>query len=257
MAWDPKLYGRFAAPRLRPALALLSGVPELEARRIIDLGCGSGVLMGPLTSRWPEATVTGVDSSEEMLTLARQDHPAADWPQVAWVNADIKTWKPQEPPDLIVSKAALHWVGDHDLLLPRLLDSLAEGGVLAIQVPGNFEEPSHRIIRDATDQGPWRGRVPTRPAGILEPRNYHDLLAPQASTVEIWETIYHHVLTGPDPVFEWLRGSALRPVLAALNEGEIEPFEALCRNALAQAYPPRPDGSTLFPFRRVFIVARR
>lgn len=257
MAWDPKLYGRFAAPRLRPALDLLTGVPALEARTIIDLGCGSGVLMDPLTSRWPDAMVTGIDSSDEMLAQAREKHPAADWPRVSWVKDDIITWKPQTPPDLIVSNAALHWVRDHDLLLPRLLETLAEGGVLAVQVPGNFEEPSHRIIRDATDQGPWRGRVPTRPAGILEPNAYYDLLAPQASGVEIWETIYHHVLTGPDPVFEWLRGSALRPVLAALHEGEIEPFEALCRNALADAYPPQPDGSVLFPFRRVFIIARR
>ncbi len=257
MAWDPKLYGRFAAPRLRPALDLLTGVPDMPAGRIVDLGCGSGVLMGPLTSRWPDATVTGVDSSDEMLALARKDHPAADWPQVDWVNADIVTWQPAAPPDLIVSNAALHWVSDHELLFPRLLDGLAEGGVLAVQVPGNFDQPSHRIIRDVTDQGPWRGRVPARPAGILEPRAYSDLLADKATSVEIWETVYHHVLTGQDPVFEWLRGSALRPILAALNEGEIEPFEALCRNALAQAYPPRPDGSVAFPFRRVFIVARR
>lgn len=257
MAWDPKLYGRFAAPRLRPALDLLTGVPDLAAKSIIDLGCGSGVLVGPLTNRWPEATVTGVDSSEEMLALARNTHPAAEWPKVDWVNADIVTWTPETPPDLIVSNAALHWVGDHELLFPRLLASLSDGGALAVQVPGNFDQPSHRIIRDVTDQGPWRGRVPARPAGILEPDAYYDLLADEATGVEIWETVYHHVLTGPDPVFEWLRGSALRPVLAALNEGEIEPFEAMCRNALAQAYPPRPDGSVPFPFRRVFIVARR
>ena len=257
MPWDPRQYLAFAGPRLRPGLDLIGRIPELAARRIFDLGCGTGELTARLGERWPEARVTGLDSSAEMLERAGASYPAAASPRLDWAQGDIATWRPDAPPDLVYSNAALHWVGDHNTLFPRLMGLLAPGGALAVQMPRNFDQPTHRLLRQTVGQGPWRDRIALAFEAVLEPAAYYDLLAPGTASLDIWETRYFHVLSGENPVLDWVKGTALRPVIDALSGASLDDFLARYGAALAQAYPRRSDGTTLLPFRRLFMVARK
>ena len=252
--WEPAQYLKFTEPRLRPALDLLAAVPLARAEHIYDLGCGPGNMAAHLRARWPEAAITGVDSSAEMLAVARAAHP-----DVTWAEADLAAWAPEAPGDILYSNASLQWLGDHGTLFQHLVHCLAPGGVLAAQMPRNFASPSHTLIREVAADGPWSGRLegvgPRDPVGA--PESYYEHLAPHARTIDIWETVYLHALEGLDPVVEWNRGTALRPVLAALDdEAERAAFLAEYAGRVRAAYPPRPDGRTLFPFRRLFIVAQ-
>jgi trans-aconitate 2-methyltransferase len=254
MTWNPERYLAFGDQRTRPAVDLLARVPLASAARIADLGCGPGNATRLLLERWPEADVVGVDGSSEMLAKAAGSGLAA-----TWIEADIADWAPDEPLDLIYSNAALHWLDDHASLLPRLMSELRPQGVLAVQMPRNFEAPSHALLRQIARDGPWAERL----TGFLEAPQvaasgwYYDLLAPHAATVDIWETIYLHVLEGDDPVLRWTRSTTLRPVMEALDEKWFAAFEAAYAARLREAYPRRPDGRTLFAFRRLFMVAQR
>jgi trans-aconitate 2-methyltransferase len=252
--WDPAKYLEFAGHRLRPAVDLLARVPAATPRVVHDLGCGAGNVTRLLRERWPDAHVTGVDGSATMLAAARSAVPG-----VTWVEADIGSWRGPRPADVVFSNAALHWLDDHARLFPRLVDGLAPGGTLAVQMPRNHGAPSHTEMVLAAEAGPWRDRL--RPAlrarPVAEPAVYHDILAPHVSRLDIWETAYLHVLEGDNPVVEWTRGSSLKPLLDALAEPERSAFEAEYARRIARAYPPRPDGRTLYPFRRLFIVAVR
>lgn len=253
-AWDPRQYLRFSGHRLRPAVDLLNRIDLAEPKRIVDLGCGAGNVTVLLRDRWPSAALTGVDGSADMLAQARA--AAAD---VKWIEADMARWTPAAPPDLIYSNAALHWLGDHEALFPRLVDMLAPGGVLAVQMPRNFGAPSHTAMADAARSGPWRDRLEPllRPPPVSEPDVYYGLLAPLAATIDIWETDYLQVLEGDDPVAEWTKGTWLRPLLDALEEPDRSGFELVYRERVRAAYPRRADGRTLFPFRRLFVIAQR
>jgi trans-aconitate 2-methyltransferase len=253
MGWDPGQYLKFADQRLRPAVDLLGRV-DLEAPRdVYDLGAGAGNVTRLIKARWPGASVTGVDDSGAMLAKA-----AATAPEIAWQEADLATWQAPRAADLIYSNAAFHWVGDHARLFPRLLASLAPGGVLAVQMPCNFAAPSHTAIAEAALGGPWRERLEPllRPVPVADPAFYYGVLAPVAAGIDIWETEYLQVLEGRDPVKEWTKGTWLKPLLDALDVPERAAFEARYAELVARAYPPRADGRTLFPFRRLFIVAR-
>jgi trans-aconitate 2-methyltransferase len=254
LTWDPTRYLSFGDERTRPALDLLARVPLTDAARVADLGCGPGNSTALLAERWPEAAIIGVDSSPEMLAKAR-----ASGVRATWLQADIAAWAPDRPLDLIYSNAALHWLGDHAALLPRLQSQLRAEGVLAVQMPRNFAAPSHALLRETAANGPWAGHL----AGILDerpvaaPEWYYDLLAPLTRELDIWETEYLHVLEGDDPVLRWSRGTALRPLMEALDAEQFAAFEAAYAARLRAAYPRRPDGRTLFPFRRLFIIAQR
>ena len=256
--WDPKLYLTFADHRLRPALELLARVPLARPRTIYDLGCGAGNVTRLLGERWPEAAVTGVDSSREMLDAAVKE-PVA----VRWVEADVRSWRPETPPDLIFSNATLHWVEDHRTLFPRLAGALAPGGCLAVQMPLSWHAPSHRLMRETLAAGgPGGGAIGSdalrAEAGrrwVEDAATYYELLAPRASNVDVWETEYLQVLEGDDPVLRWVQGTGLRPILNALHDDERARFLAEYGRRLRAAYPRRADGLTLFPFRRLFIVA--
>ncbi len=254
MTWQPECYLAFADQRTRPARDLLARVPLANPGRVVDLGCGPGNSTALLAERWPKAAIIGVDSSPEMLAQAR-----ASGVRASWVEADIGPWAPDRPLDLIYSNAALQLLGEHATLLPRLLDRLAADGVLAVQMPRNFGAPSHVLMSETARSGPWADRL----AGILDrpsvaaPAWYHDLLAPPAAALDIWETEYLHVLAGDDPVLNWVRGTALGPVMHALDRDQFAAFEAAYAERLRAAYPRRADGGTLFPFRRLFIVAQR
>jgi trans-aconitate 2-methyltransferase len=250
--WDPAQYLRFADQRLRPALDLLGRIDMARPTEIVDLGAGTGNVTRLLKDRWPEARVTGVDASPDMLAKA-----TAAGPDIVWERADLATWRPARPPDLIYSNAALHWLGDHARLFPSLASALAPGGVLAVQMPHNFSAPSHTAIAEAARSGPWRTTLEPllRPTPVAEPAFYFDVLRSHAAGLDIWETEYLQILDGEQPVKEWVKGTWLRPLLDALEEPARGRFEARYAELVARAYPRRPDGRTLLPFRRLFIVA--
>ncbi|MGH7391960.1 MAG: methyltransferase domain-containing protein [Candidatus Rokuibacteriota bacterium] len=252
MSWDPAQYLKFAGQRLRPAVDLLARVDAERPAEVYDLGAGAGNVTRLLKERWPEARITGVDDSREMLAKA-----AAAAPEIAWELADLATWRPARPADVIFSNAALHWIGDHDRLFPALLAGLPPGGVLAVQLPRNFSAPSHTAITEAARSGPWRARLEPllRPSPVAEPAFYFDLLTSRVAALDMWETEYLQVLEGEHAIREWVKGTWLRPLLDALEEPERSRFEARYTELVAPAYPRRPDGRTLFPFRRLFIVA--
>ena len=235
MPWDPSQYLRFADHRTRPAIDLLARIPVETPRVVYDLGAGAGNVTRLLRQRWPHARIVGVDASAEMLQRAR-----AALPDVTWAQADVATWRAPEPADVIFSNAALHWLGDHSQLFPRLVGELARGGVLAVQMPRNFEAPQQTAIAEAVRDGPWRQWLEPllRAAPVGRPASYFDLLTQLVADVDIWETEYLQVLEGADAVFKWVF------------------FEAY-RRRLAEAYPQRADGWTLFPFKGIFIVAVR
>ncbi|HYE51736.1 MAG TPA: methyltransferase domain-containing protein [Azospirillaceae bacterium] len=253
MAWDPAQYELFQAARARPGHDLIAALPPLRPRHVADLGCGTGGLTRRLAEQYPDAEVMGLDSSPAMLAKA-----GATPGRVAWSLGDIAHWHAPGPMDLVFSNAALHWLEDHAALFPRLMRTLAPGGVLAVQMPRNFASPSHALIRRVAAEGPWAERLAPalREAPVHEPAAYHRWLAPHAAHVDVWETEYLHLLDGADPVLEWTRGTALLPVQETLEPAEFAEFLARYRDLLRAAYPPERDGRTLFPFRRLFIVAR-
>lgn len=252
--WNPSQYLKFAGERVRPALDLLARVALDDPALIYDLGCGPGHVTEALRARWPEARIVGADNSAEMLA-----HAAEQYPHGEWVLADIGDWKPEAPADLIYANAALHWLDDHHRLLPRLMQSLAPGGVLAVQMPRNHPEPSHTGIAETAADGPWAARLEPllREAPVHLPDVYYDILAPHAAELALWETTYVQPMRGDDPVAAWTRGSALKPLLDALDGGQRDAFFAAYAARMRAAYPKRSDGTTLFPFRRTFFVARR
>ena len=251
MRWDPSQYSRFARERLQPGIDLVSHLPEVPARRVVDLGCGTGELTELLASRFPNAVeVTGIDNSEAMLAKARSRLGRARY---EW--GDIATWRPREKVDVLFSNAVYQWLPDHHALFRRLIDFIAVGGVFAAQMPRNFAAPSHSMMRELAESPPYAGRVDLLSEPVLSPELYYNILSPLSADVQIWETEYLHVLEGDDPVFEWTRGTALLPVYAGLQGQELDAFLAEYKARLRSAYPRRSDGKTLFPFRRIFLVA--
>ncbi|MCB1184768.1 methyltransferase domain-containing protein [bacterium] len=260
-AWEPALYEAFADHRLRPGLDLMLRLPASAPRRIVDLGCGTGRLTALLAARFPAAAVVGIDHAPDMLAVAREAGAAGA--RVEWREAYLRTWEPEGPCDLVFSNAALHWLPDHAGLWPRLIAALAPGGTLAVQMPLSWSLPSHRLMRETLALGgpggqgigpdPLRAALARPP--VADPAFYHDLLAPHFAAVDVWSTEYLQVLTGADPVLEWVRATGLRPVVESLAPTDRDTFLAVYRERLREAYPRRPDGTTLYPFRRLFMVA--
>jgi trans-aconitate 2-methyltransferase len=256
MAWNAARYLAFAGERTRACRDLAARLEIPSPRRVIDLGCGPGNSTAVLAARWPDAQITGLDSSPEMLAAARAAHPA-----VQWVEGDIAGWavSAADPFDLVFSNAALQWVPDHAALLPLLLAHVAPGGALAFQVPVSFDSPAQRLIRELADSPGWRNRFCSRPADWHSepPGFYYDVLASDSARVDLWQTDYFHVMDGPEAIVEWYRGTGLRPFLDALPQGDREAFLAEYLTALRPWYPPQADSRVLFPFRRLFVVSYR
>lgn len=255
IGWEPAQYGRFSDERAVPFRDLMRRVDVPWATFLLDLGCGPGSLTAELSARWPAARVVGVDSSEAMLAEARElERPG----RLEFVLADLRTFEPVEPVDVLVTNATLQWVPGHLELLGRLASFLADGGTLALQVPGNFAEPSHTLLRDLACSRRWSSLLDGR---ILPWPSAHDpaayLLTLQELGLEAtaWETTYVQVLGGEDAVLQWMKGAALRPVLAALEPNEGEAFLAEYEAVLRRAYPTRSRG-TLLPYRRIFAIGR-
>lgn len=248
-SWDPALYLDFNDHRSRPFHDLLARVGATAPRRAVDLGCGPGHLTGQLAARWPDAKISALDSSAEMVAAARERGIDA-------VQADVADWMPEADDDVVVTNAVLQWVPDHQRLLPLWLAVMPAGGWFALQVPGNFGAPSHDLIREVLDEPRWSGQVVIRDAlAVPEPIEYADLLADTGADVDVWETTYLQRVTGPDPVLNWISSTALRPVRDALSAEDYAAFRDDLAPRLRAAYPARPDGTTWFPFRRIFAVA--
>jgi trans-aconitate 2-methyltransferase len=251
--WEPRTYLRYAEVRFRAGLDLIARIPKNEYRTIYDLGCGTGHLTRTLAENFAQAKVTGVDSSPEMLAEARRE-----FPKMTWVQGDIFSWRPPAPADLIFSNAAFQWVPDHKTLLPSLMNELRPGGVLAAQMPRHFDTPSHIELRKLVKQPRWRSKLQhLLIAPIASPEMYWQWLLPRSSNLDLWETIYLHVLDGKDPVVNFMRGTALRPFLTVLSEREASQFLSAFAKQMEAAYPPQSSGQTLFPFRRLFLIAQR
>jgi trans-aconitate 2-methyltransferase len=255
--WDPAGYLRFAGERARPFVDLLGRVGAETPSSVVDLGCGEGTMTATLAERWPGARVTGVDSSAEMLAAAATSAAPG---RVEFVRGDVADWAPDEPVDVVVSNAVLHWMPGHERLLTRWAGWLRPGGWMGVQVPGNFRAPTHALLGQLCHSPRWGSRLADaapRPDAVLEPAGYLDVLTAAGLSPDVWETTYLHVLSGADPVLGWVRSTVLRPVLDRLDEDDAAAFTAEYAAALRAAYPARPDGRTLLPFRRVFAAAFR
>ena len=250
MRWDPAGYLEFHQPRGRAFHDLVARVDAQLPRRVVDLGCGPGHLTTSLAQRWPGAVIEAFDSSVEMVQQARE----------LGLNAmllDADEWMPLPDSDVVVCNAVLQWVPGHAELIRRWLAALPPGAWFAMQVPGNFDAPSHVLVRELASQPHWRQLMGgLRDAPVPEPVDYGELLAAAGAEVDVWETTYLHRLVGSNPVLEWIKATALRPVRAALDDAQWAAFRDELAPALEAAYPQRVDGSTWFPFRRIFAVAR-
>ncbi|MDE1195835.1 MAG: trans-aconitate 2-methyltransferase [Pseudomonas sp.] len=254
MSWSAKQYSMFEQQRTRPVRDLVAAIPTPQVKTAIDLGCGPGNSTEVLAERFPDAQITGMDSSEDMLNDARQRLP-----RLSFELADIGSWNPDRTYDVILANASLQWVPDHAELYPRLVGRLNPGGSLAVQTPDNLEEPAHRLAREIAASGPWASKI----ASVKHPDRhpaayYYELLQPYCVEVDVWRTTYHHPLAGGhEAVVEWFKGSALRPYLQKLDASEQSAFLDAYLKAISQAYPALPDGTVLLPFPRLFIVAKR
>lgn len=251
--WDPDKYLTFADDRARPFYDLLSRVGADDPRRVVDLGSGAGNLTAQLSRRWPAAVVEAVDSSPEMVAAARERGVHASV-------ADLRSWTPQPDTDVVLSNAALQWVPEHRELLVRWAGRLEAGSWLAVQMPGNFESPSHAAVRAVARREPFAELlrdIPFRVGTAVDtPSRYAELLLDAGCTVDAWETTYIHQLTGEYPVLDWISGTALVPVRDRLDERHYQQFRDELIPLLAESYPSRSNRSTFFPFRRVFVVAQ-
>ncbi len=256
-AWNPAQYRRFEAERDRAALDLLVRIPpDLDPREIWDLGCGTGRHAALLKRRHPDARVHGLDSSADMLEQARGLEADVDWRL-----GDITGWTPGRPADLIFANASLQWLPDHERLFLGLAEALASGGVVAVQMPMAWESRHHRLMRAVAAEGPWADSLAgvDTIAPLLTAEAYYGVLSPACGQIDIWSTTYLHALDGPDAVLEWMKGTALRPYLTALADDAAmrTAFLSALGRALSDAFARGPDGRTLLPFRRLFLVARR
>jgi trans-aconitate 2-methyltransferase len=251
--WNPDVYLAFADHRGRPFYDLLSRVNAANPRRVVDLGCGPGNLTLSLSQRWPDSVIEAVDSSPEMVAAARERGVDA-------VVGDVTAWSPKPDTDVVLSNAALQWVPEHPELLVRWAGELAPGSWIAMQVPGNFDAPSHLALKKVARHAPFANPLrdmPFRDGSIVHtPAQYAEMLTDAGCSVDTWETTYIHELTGETPVLDWISGTALTSVKSRLSPEAYQQYRHQLIPLLAEAYPPRQDGRTFFPFRRIFVVAQ-
>ncbi len=251
--WSPATYLKFEDERTRPARDLLAQVRSGAVQKIVDVGCGPGNSTELLAARYPAAEVIGLDNSPAMLEAARRRLPRV---RFEFANADV--WVPNADVELVFANAIYQWVPRHLEHLPRILAALPAGATLAVQMPDNLSEPTHRLMREVAHAGAWNGRLagaardPLPPAGV-----YYDALRPMAARLDIWRTTYHHVLPGADAIVEFVSSTGLRPFLDPLSEAERKEFIAIYSARVAAAYPPLADGNVLLAFPRLFLVAER
>lgn len=252
--WRPEDYLRFNDERSRPARDLVAWIPLKVPELVYDLGCGPGNSTTLLHEAYPQAKLVGLDTSETMLAKARKDLP-----QVRFMEADMATWPGDPNADLLYANASFQWVPDHVSVLLRLLEGLKARGVLALQMPDNLDEPSHRLMRETAESEPW-AKALRHAAGSREvirtPNDYYTLLKPHCRSLDIWHTAYYHALEGVQGIVDFVSTTGLRPYLDPLDEEKRGKFVETYRNNLAKAYPVALDGKVLMRFPRIFIVAQ-
>jgi trans-aconitate 2-methyltransferase len=256
VSWSAKQYTAFEDERTRPVRDLVSAIPAIEARLVIDLGCGPGNSTEVLAARFPKASILGLDSSPDMIAAARLRLPNAQFSV-----GSIEAWTDSGPFDVILANAVLQWIPNHRTLLPELVARLATGGGIAIQMPDNLGDPAHQLMREVAAEGPWAETLEAAAAArppLGEAGWYYELLRPLCAKVDVWRTTYYHPLPGgPGAIVEWFKGSGLRPFLEPLDSGKRAAYLERYAAAVARAYPPLADGSVLLPFPRLFMVAIR
>jgi trans-aconitate 2-methyltransferase len=251
--WSAEQYLKFEDERTRPARELLAQVPVAAPRKVADIGCGPGNSTALLVERWPDAAVIGVDTSADMLRQARERLP-----QHKFIEANVAHWAPPPGTDVLFANAVFQWVPDHLKHLKRLVAGLEQGGVLAVQMPDNLDEPSHIMMREVAFQEPWRHQLSKAAElrdSLPKPGVYYDALRPLCSRLEIWHTVYNHVLDDAPAIVEWVKGTGLRPFIDPLDLHERKTYLAAYTARVAAAYPPQADGKVLLRFPRIFIVA--
>lgn len=251
--WNAEQYLKFEDERTRPARDLLAQVPSTAPRKVADIGCGPGNSTALLVERWPQATVIGIDTSADMLRQARERLP-----EHKFIEANVAHWAPPAGTDVLFANAVFQWVPDHMKHLKRLLSSLDEGGVLAVQMPDNLDEPSHIMMREVAFQEPWRHQLSKAAElrdSLPKPGVFYDALRPFCSRLEIWHTVYNHVLDDATQIVEWVKGTGLRPFIDPLELPERKAYLAAYTARIAAAYPPQSDGKVLLRFPRLFLVA--
>jgi trans-aconitate 2-methyltransferase len=255
MTWSAAQYVKFEQERTRPVRDLVQRIPLAEIATAVDIGCGPGNSTEVLRERYPGARIIGLDSSPDMIKAARERLP-----DIAFEAADIREWLPKAPLDVILANAVLQWIPDHETLLPALIAKLSPGGALAVQMPDNLDEPSHRLMREVASDRLWAAKLKYAAAARVERHPaawYFQLLRSHTTNVDVWVTTYFHPLAGARAIVEWLKGTGLRPFLDPLETSEREAFLARYEAAIARAYPAEADGTVLLPFPRLFLVATR
>jgi trans-aconitate 2-methyltransferase len=256
LSWSAKQYVVFEDERTRPVRDLLAALPPIDARRVIDLGCGPGNSTQVLADRYPAAQVDGIDSSQDMIDAARRRLP-----RIEFSVGRVQDFAAPGPFDVILANAVFQWVPDHDVLLPNLVGKLAAHGALAVQMPDNLDGPAHRLMREIAEEGPWAAKLAAASAARTAPAAadwYYQLLRPLCARVDLWRTTYYHPLSGgANSVVEWFKGSGLRPFIDPLSDAERGAYIERYTAAIAKAYTPLADGTVLLPFPRVFLLAIR
>jgi trans-aconitate 2-methyltransferase len=228
---------------------------EDAARSCIDIGCGPGNSTELLAARFPEARVAGIDQSPNMVEAARKRLPGLDF-QVA----DLQTFEPRQACDLIFANAVLQWVPHHASLLARLASFLTRGGCLAVQMPNNTDEPSHRLMKEVAREGAWAGALSAAASArsaIGSFDDYYTWLLRAGCSVDLWQTTYVHPLDGPAAIVEWFKSTGLKPYLDPLGPDLQAGYLARYAAEIARAYPVQADGTVLLRFPRLFFVAKR
>ena len=249
--WDPNQYLQFISQRTQPCIDLVARINLDEVNDVVDLGCGPGNSTEVLAKKFPRATIVGFDNSPDMIAQAKKDYP-----QFTFAPGDAATWTANRKCDVILANAVFQWVAHHESLLPRLVQQLRHRGVLAVQMPRNFESPTHTVLREIASRPQWDQKVRTRDLHWAQPPDfYFDLLSPITSKLEIWETEYIHIMPDHDAIVQWYKGTGLRPYLEPLSSDDQEKFIAEYKDEIAKQYPPQKTGQVLFPFRRIFFLA--
>jgi trans-aconitate 2-methyltransferase len=255
--WDPNQYLQFADERTLPCRDLVRRININAPASIIDLGCGPGNSTAVISERWPDAKITGLDSSSDMIAAARRSQPKNNW-----VVGDITAWAQgdEQAFDLVFSNAAMQWVNDHSKSFVGLMRHVAPGGAIAVQMPGNYDAPAHLLMRELAMSPEWKDRFPSgvREWHVHDLQFYYDILAGHAGSIDLWATEYIHNMPEAGAIVEWYRGTGLRPFLDSLNtDSDRDKFTNEYGARLRTVYPQQSDGRVLFPFRRLFIVAYR